>query len=145
MRNQDLRDFDFTSASICLSKAIEIWLEETIVTPLTDIAAIRPLLKNAGGKVIFPHKATIGDVSHFLAEIGLRSTGGWRRVDIAKLFPSILPQDFNELSGDLETIRLSYRNGWAHKDPMSQAVYVNFRDYAVEFFNQWVPRWKKAN
>jgi hypothetical protein len=71
--------------------------------------------------------------------------GGWRRVDTAKVFPSIRPQDLDKLSGDLETIALSYRNGWAHKDFMPRAVYEKFRDKAVEFFNQWVPRWKKAN
>ena len=145
MRNRDLREFDFTAASICLSKAIEIWLEITIVAPLATIPAVRQLLRNRANKVISPHKATIGDVSHFFSRLGLGITGGLLRIDSAKVFPSINPEVLEELSGDLVKVALGFRNGWAHKDPMPREVYERFRDAAVEFFNQWVPRWKKSN
>jgi len=144
MRNRDLRDFDFTAASICLSKAIEIWLEETIVAPLATIPAVRQLLKNRANKVISPHKATIGDVSHFFSRLGFKITSGLLRIDAAKVFPLINPEILEELSGDLDKIALGYRNGWAHKDPMPREVYETFRDAAVEFFNGWVPKWRKA-
>lgn len=144
VRNRDLSGFDFTSASICLSKAIEIWLEKTIVEPLTSLPMLRPLLKQKSGDMISPHEATIGNVSYFLKRVRHEVNGGWLGYDVSKLFPEIKPLDFEELTAELGTIASEYRNGWAHKDPMPREVYEAFRSKACEFLKKWVPRWKQG-
>jgi hypothetical protein len=144
VRNRDLLEFDFTSASICLSKAIEIWLEDTIAGPLMTIPEVRPLLKNSSGDPISAHDATIGNISYFLSRVGRGIGKGWLRNEVAKLFPYIHPHDIEELRSELTTIALGYRNEWAHREPMARAVYEEFRCKACEFFIRWVPRWKKG-
>lgn len=141
-RNRDLPGFDFTSASICLSKAVEIWLEKSIVEPLTSLPKLRTLLKNAKGSAISPYEATIGNVSYFLKSVKKAMSGGWIGYHVSKTFPAVRSLDFEELSAELEVIASDYRNGWAHKKPMPRTVYEEFRVKACEFFKKWVPRWK---
>jgi hypothetical protein len=144
VRNRDLRDFDFTAAAICLSKAIEIWLEETIVRPLIAIPTIRPLLVNSKGKSISADYATLGNIACFLTELERRiRVDSWLRNDISNLIPNILPPEIGVLEYDIWDISKNYRNGWAHKKLMPRTLYEEYRLKAIEFFNSWAPKWKR--
>lgn len=141
-RNRDLSEFDFTSASICLCKAIEIWLERTITKPLTSLPKLRPLLKNSRGDVISAEEATIGNVAYFLKSVKKGMGQGWIGYEVSKVFPVVHSPDFEELRVELEAIASDYRNGYAHKEPMQRVVYEEFRLKACDFFKKWVPVWK---
>jgi cytoplasmic iron level regulating protein YaaA (DUF328/UPF0246 family) len=142
-RNRDLRDYDFTSASICLSKAVEIWLQDTVVSPLITIPDVRKFLKNKSGKLIAARRATLGNISCFLETVGKRLYyDSWLRNDIKNIMPEVGPSDFEELEKEIAVIASKYRNGWAHREPMPKTTYEEFRIEAHRFFTKWVPKWK---
>lgn len=137
-KNRELRDFDFTAASICLSKAIEIWLETSVVRPLLTIPATMRLLVNPKGYPIPAGQATLGSIANFLSNVGEKAISDpWVRNDVVRLIPNMPARDYEKLSGDVRLVATRYRNGWAHKKIMPRALYEEYRKYAADFFVRW--------
>lgn len=133
----DLRGFDFTAAGICLSKAIEIWLEEKVVRPLVGIEGLAELLKHERGDQISPEKATLGDITQFLDKVAQkvqRDRVAWQAV--AHCFSEISREDLGSLKNDLIEIKDNHRNSWAHKEPMGRETYEAFRKKAPDLFKK---------
>ena len=139
----DLRGFDFTAAGICLSKAIEIWLEKKVVRPLVGIEGLAELLQDRRGRQIPASEATLGDITQFLYKVAQKVQGdrvAWQAV--AHCFSEISREDLGSLKNDLREIKDKFRNGWAHKKIMRKKDYEEFRELAPDFFKRWVPKWK---
>ncbi len=139
----DLRDFDFTAAGICLSKAVEIWVEEKVVRPLVEIEGLADLLKDRVGHQIHPKEATLGDITKFLDKVAQKVK--WDRVAwqaIVHCFSEISREDLGSLKNDLREIKDKYRNGWVHKKIMPRKTYEEFRELAPNFFKTWALKWK---
>ncbi len=137
----DLRDFDFTAAGICLSKAVEIWVEEKVINPLLE-------LQVGSGKCLrsyqtYPYKKTLGSFATILhiAESTIQKNNSLR-VEVKKAFPDVNKGDLRNLADELNVIRSKYRNHWVHEEPMDRKTYEAFRELAPDFFKRWVPKWK---
>ncbi|MGB4298432.1 MAG: peroxide stress protein YaaA [Candidatus Saccharicenans sp.] len=135
----DLRGFDFTAAGICLSKAIEIWLEEKVISPLLE-------LQVKSGKYLkssqtHQYKKTLGGFATILhiAESKIKKNN-WLKVEVKKTFPKVTEGDFEKLADDLNFISSKYRNHWVHEEPMDRETYEAFRQFSSNFFKRWVPK-----
>ncbi len=138
----DLRDFDFTAAGICLSKAVEIWLEEKVVRPLVGIEGLADLLKDRGGHQIHPKDATLGDIIKFLKEILdkiYKNPKLWYALN--RCFPEVTTGNIASFRKSLGEIKNKYRNGWVHKKIMPRNTFEEFRELAPSFFKTWGPKW----
>jgi len=133
----DLRDFDFTAAGICLSKAVEIWVEEKVIKPLQEIQAASK--KNLKGSQASPYKKTLGTFAFILraAESKIKNNN-WLKVHVKNTFPKVTGVDFGKLADDLNVISSKYRNSWVHDEPMDRETYEAFRRKAPELFKEWV-------
>ena len=139
----DLRDFDFTAAGICLSKAVEIWVEEKVARPLVGIEWLAELFKDRRGHQIYPEEATLGDTEKFLKEVVdkiYQDPKVWYALN--RRFSEITPDKIAGFKNDLKEIKDKYRNGWAHKKIMRKKDYEEFRELSPSFFKRWVPKWK---
>ncbi len=133
----DLRGFDFTAAGICLSKAIEIWLEKKVVRPLVGIEGLAELLKDRRGRQIPASEATLGDITQFLKEVVNKIYQDQRvRFALNRRFSEITPDKIARFKNDLREIKDKYRNGWAHKEPMDRERYEAFRQKSPELFRK---------
>ena len=141
--HRDLRDFDFTAAGICLSKAVEIWVEEKVVRPLVEIEGLADLLQDRGGHQIHPVAASLGDITKFLDEVANNLQPG-QTISLKQhgRFCEITSNDLRSFNKDLRVIKNKYRNGWAHKKIMPRKTYEEFRELAPSFFKTWGPKWK---
>jgi len=144
IKNRDLSDYDFTSSSICLSKAVEIWLEKKIIRPMIEIPMLRSLLVDKNNKPVTPEKATLGNIVHFLSKIVRKYEEDiWLRKDLKKIFPIIQANYIYELNRDIIQISNKFRNDWAHRKPMPKEIIDKFRTSAPGYFNNWMSKWKK--
>ena len=141
----DLRDFDFTAAGICLSKAVEIWVEEKVVRPLVGISELAKLLRNIRKREISPSAATLGDITEFLDEAAQKFQRDLiTRRAITRCFSEINSEAFRSFTRDLIEIKDEYRNSWVHKKIMGRKEYENFRELSPSFFKRWVPKWRHS-
>lgn len=137
----DLRDFDFTAAGICLSKAVEIWAEEKVISPLLELQVESG--KYSKSYQTSPYKKTLGSFATILhiAESTIQKNNRLR-VAVKKAFPDVTKGDLRNLADDLSVISSKYRNHWVHEEPMDRETYEAFRELAPDFFKRWVPKWK---
>jgi hypothetical protein len=133
----DLRDFDFTAAGICLSKAVEIWAGEKVIDPLLKLPP--ELAKYFRGSQASPYKKTLGTFACILrtTESEIKNNN-WLKVHVKNTFPKVNTGDFEKLADDLNVISSKYRNSWVHDEPMDRETYEAFRQKAPELFKEWV-------
>lgn len=137
----DLRGFDFTAAGICLSKAIEIWLEEKVISPLLEVQVKSG--KYLKSSQTHQYKKTLGGFATILhiAESTIPKNNRLR-VEVKKTFPDVNKGDLGNLADELNTISSKFRNHWVHEEPMDRETYEAFRELAPNFFKTWVPKLK---
>ncbi len=133
--NSGLANYDFASASISLSKAIEKWIRRNFVETTWE----------------FPKRSlewTKAENRFSLATITLGGMAKYLKIRAEELR---FPIDFKGLADDLRNIAKEYRNGWVHDRIMSEKTYVGFRAYTPDFFGKWLPQakvltnWVRAN
>lgn len=145
-RNKDLIDYDFTGASIHLSKAIEIWLRNGVLKQLIQTVNDSSVFRDQNDRPIRLEKATLGNISQVLDNMGrkiLSRDNPWLLSDAQKAFPLAKTSDYEGLANETKNIAKKYRNGWVHTEPMGRGIYEEFREKAVLYLSKWVDIWKR--
>ncbi|MCD6192679.1 MAG: peroxide stress protein YaaA [Candidatus Aminicenantes bacterium] len=141
-KSLDLKDFDFTSSSICLCKAIEIWIKEKVVKPLLRYDEIRLFFLDRKRQFISPERSTLGDFVQFFSNL-YENIDPHSSIQLSlKEFSCIDKDDLKNFSNDISIISKEYRNDYIHKKPMSKEKFEEFRKFAANFFKKWVPKFK---
>jgi len=131
----DLQLADYTTASICLSKAIEIWLGYLVKT-FIDITGIK--MRNKIGKKIEIDKATLGTFEYYFKDMEKEMNENITiRNKIWQKYPYLTSKDLLDLKKKIYIIKTEYRNGYSHKNRMLKEVFEGFRRITFEFFNYW--------
>ena len=138
-KSKDLKNFDFTSSSICLCKAVEIWIKEKVMKELLKHDSVKQLLIDMRGKLISLERATLGDIIQFLKKI---EQNPFAFIPVKNSFPLINPNNLKNFRNDISRVSIEYRNYYVHKKPMSKEKFEEFRKFAVNFFKRWVPKFK---
>jgi len=135
-RNKDLKGFDFAHASIGLSKAIELWLNEEFVRPLAESSSRLAQFKQRPSTA--RENLTLGEIRKFLRECrDILAAGSEQRRSILDRFPALEKEDLEALIDDVRTIGDEFRNGWVHTRLMPREKFESFREFGPRFFMRW--------